>query len=93
MKTYLWRINKTKLKKTNLALYSHFVKKKHNINLGNDFNDLWKWSIQNPQIFWKSVWDFTKIKGNQGNTLLKKSNTFYKNRFFLDVKLNYAKNI
>ena len=93
MKTYLWRINKTKLKKTNLALYSHFVKKKHNINLGNDFNDLWKWSIQNPQIFWKSVWDFTKIKGNQGNTLLKKSNTFYKNRFFPDAKLNYAKNI
>jgi len=93
MKTYLWKINKTKLKKTNLTLYSHFVKKKHNINLGNDFNDLWKWSIQNPQIFWKSVWDFTKIKGTQGNTLLKKSNTFYKNRFFPDAKLNYARNI
>ena len=28
MKTYLWKINKKKLKKTNLALYSDFIKKK-----------------------------------------------------------------
>ena len=93
MKTYLWKINKEKLKKTNLALYSNFIKKKYKVNSGNDFNKIWKWSVDNPKIFWKSIWDFTKVKGDLGNTLLKESNIFYKNRFFPDARLNYAKNL
>ena len=93
METHLWKINKKKLNKTNLALYSNFIKKKYKINLSNDFNKIWKWSIDNPQFFWKSIWDFTKVKGDLGNTLLKKSNIFYKNKFFPDSKLSYAKNL
>ena len=41
MKTYLWNINKEKRKKTNLALYSNFIKKKYKVNSGNDFNKIW----------------------------------------------------
>ena len=93
MKTYLWKINKEKQKKTNLALYSNFIKKKYKINTGNDFNKIWKWSVDNPQIFWKSIWDFTKVKGDLGDTLLKESNIFYKSRFFPNSKLNYAQNL
>ena len=93
MKTYLWKINKGKLNKTNLALYSNFIKKKYKVSSGNDFNKIWKWSVDNPKIFWKSIWDFTKVKGDLGNTLLKESNIFYKNRFFPDARLNYAKNL
>ena len=93
MKTYLWKINKEKLKKTNLALYSNFIKKKYKVNSGNDFNKIWKWSVDNSKIFWKSIWDFTKVKGDLGNTLLRESNIFYKNRFFPDARLNYAKNL
>ena len=93
MKTYIWKINKEKLNKTNLALYSNFIKKKYKVSSGNDFNKIWKWSVDNPKIFWKSIWDFTKVKGDLGNTLLKESNIFYKNRFFPDARLNYAKNL
>ena len=25
------------------------------INLSNDFNKIWKWSIDNPQFFWKHL--------------------------------------
>jgi len=93
MKTYLWKINKEKLKKTNLAQYSKFIKKRYKINFYNDFNKIWKWSVENPKIFWKSIWDFTKVKGKLGKNLLKESNVFYKNKFFVDTKLSYAENI
>ena len=83
METYLWKINKEKLKKTNLALYSNFIKKNYKINSGNDFNKIWKWSVDNPKIFWKSIWDFTKVKGNLGNILLQESDIFFKNKFVL----------
>ena len=93
MSTYLWKINKEKLNKTNLFLYSNFIKQNFKIDTNEDFNKLWKWSVDNPKIFWKSIWDFTKVKGDLGNALLEKSNIFYKNKFFPDTKLNYANNL
>ncbi len=93
METYLWKINKEKLNETNLAKYSDFIKKKYNMDSGNDFNKIWKWSIDNPKFFWKSIWDFTKVKGKLGNSLLKESDIFFKNSFFPYAKLNYAENL
>ena len=78
MKTYLWKINSKKLNKTNLASYSSFIRKNYKIGSDNDFNKIWKWSIENPQLFWKSIWDFTKVRGKLGKIILKKSNTFFK---------------
>ena len=93
MDTYLWKIRKEKLNKTNLFLYSNFIKNNFKIDSQNDFNKLWRWSIDNPKSFWKSIWDFTKVKGKLGKILFKESNIFYKNQFFPDTKLNYAENL
>ena len=93
METYLWKITKQNLNKTNISLYSDFIKKKYKINSNNNFNEIWKWSIDNPKIFWKSIWEFTKVKGHLGKILLEESNIFFKNKFFPDSKLNYAENL
>ena len=93
MKTYLWEINKDKLNKTNLALYSNFIEKNYKLKFDKNFDKIWRWSIDYPDIFWKSIWDFTKVKGDLGNTLLQESDIFFKNKFFPDAKLNYAANL
>ncbi len=93
MKTYLWEINKDKLNKTNIFDYSNFIEKKYKINTDNNFNKLWKWSINNPKNFWESIWDFTKVKGQLGKVLLQESEFFFKNKFFPDTTLNYAENL
>ena len=93
MGTYLWKINKRKLNKTNLALYSNFIKKNYKVNSNNNFNKIWKWSVDNTKFFWKSIWDFTKVKGELGNILLQESDIFFKNKFFYDTKLSYAENL
>jgi len=85
MDTYLWKLKKEKLYKTNLFLYSNFIKENFKIDAGHDFNKIWKWSVANPEIFWKSIWDFTKVKGALGKNLLKKSNIFYNNKFFFSL--------
>ena len=93
MTNYLWKIDEEKLNKTNLFLYSNFIKQKYKINVDNDYSKIWKWSVNNPKFFWKSIWDFTSVKGQQGNILLQQSKIFYKNKFFPDSKLNYAENL
>ena len=93
MDTYLWKLKEEKLKKTNLFLYSDFIKKNFKIDSKGSFNKLWKWSIENPTTFWKSIWDFTNVKGSLGNILLQESEIFYKNKFFPASELNYAENL
>ena len=93
MKSYIWKLSNEKLKNTNLYFYSNFIREKYKIEVGTDFNKIWDWSIKNPEDFWKSIWEFTQINGDQGKVVLKKSDVFYKNRFFPDAKLNYAENL
>ncbi len=93
MDTILWKISREKLNKTNLALYSNFIKQNFKIDMGNDYNKIWKWSVDNPIIFWKSIWDFTKVEGDLGNNLFQKSDIFYKNKFFPEARLSYTKNL
>ncbi len=93
MKSYLWKMDEKDLEKSNIASYSKFVEQNYKINLGYDFNKLWKWSINNPVNFWKSIWNFTKVEGEIGKNLFEKSDIFYKNRFFPEAKLSYAKNL
>ena len=73
MESYLWKISDKKLKETNLTFYSNFIQQKYKVNLGNDFNKIWKWSVDNTPEFWKSIWEFTKVKGKLGNVLFKES--------------------
>ena len=93
MSSLLWKLKEEKLNKTNLFSYSSYIKKNFNIDCGNDYNKLWKWSVDNNTDFWNSIWDFTKVKGHKGKIILEKSNIFYKNKFFPDAQLNYTENL
>ena len=52
MNSQIWKIKDKKLNNTNLFLYSEFIKKKYKIEIENDFNKVWKWSVENPRYFW-----------------------------------------
>ena len=93
MKTDVWKLKKEKLSKTNLYLYSNFIKKKFDIDTKYNFNKIWKWSVEKPQIFWRSIWDFTNVKGTSGSIIYKKSKNFHKSKFFPRAKLNYEQNL
>ena len=93
MSNLLWKLKEEKLNKTNLFLYSNFIKKNFKIDPDNDFNKLWRWSVKNTTDFWKSIWDFTEVKGKKGEIFLEESEIFYKNKFFPDAELNYTENL
>ena len=84
----LWRPSTKRKENSLLMKFSKFVDLKP-----KSFNDLWKWSIENPKIFWSKFWDFSKIIGDKGKEIIKVDKIFNKTRFFPDSKLNYAENI
>ena len=89
----LWSPNEEVKKNSNLSFFCQHLDKKKLLKYSENFKNLWKWSVKNPEIFWSEIWDFTKIKGIKGKNIIKKNKVFYKNIFFPDSKLNYAENL
>ena len=93
MKNTLWQCSDKKLKDSNLLKFENFLKKNYGLNFDNDYEQLWKWSINHSGEFWKSIWEFSNIKGQLGNKLINHSEIFYKNEFLPDSKLNFSENL
>ena len=89
MNKILWQPSKQKSENSILKDFSNFIEFKSSQN----FKELWKWSVSNPEVFWEKFWDYSKIIGDKGKIILKKEKVFNKNIFFPDAKLNYAENI
>ena len=62
----LWSPNEAIKDKSQLKKFCEQLEKKHFLKHNVDFENLWKWSVKNPEIFWSEVWNFTKIKGTKG---------------------------
>lgn len=89
----LWSANEEIKRSSNLEHFCKNLDKKNLLKYNQNFKDLWKWSVNNSEVFWSEIWDFTKIKGFKGKKTIKKNKIFYKNVFFADSKLNYAENL
>ncbi len=87
--SYLWKPSNKRVQDSSLNKFTKYL----GIDVKNNFEKLWKWSIENPEIFWSKFWDFSKIIGDKGEIIIKKNKKFYKNVFFPDSKINYAENI
>jgi acetoacetyl-CoA synthetase len=59
----------------------------------SDYHDVWKWSVNNLEDFWESVWEyFDIIHDGAYRSVLSEKNTFNVS-WFEGVKVNYAEHI
>ncbi|MDB4081334.1 acetoacetate--CoA ligase [Candidatus Pelagibacter sp.] len=93
MKQKLWEASSDQKKNSLLSKYEQFISKKFKKNFNQKYENILKWSIKNPDIFWSSIWDFTGVKGSKSKSKIKKSKIFYKNKFLPNSKLNFAENL
>ena len=94
MKTkYLWKPKNKIIDSSLINNFFSLLEKKKYLKNNKNFLELWKWTNQNPDIFWSEFWDFSKIIGFKGKEIIRKNDVFNKTQFFPDSKINYAENI
>jgi len=91
--SYLWQANNQQIEKSNLYQYVQYLNSKQIFNKTKKYSDVWKWSVENPTIFWSTFWDFANIIGDKGKEVIANKQLFYERQFFSDSKLNFAKNL
>ena len=89
MNTPLWKPSLKKTQESVLENFSKFINFKSNKN----FKEIWRWSVDNPELFWSRFWDYSKITGDKGKEIIRKNKIFNKTKFFPDAKINYSENI
>ena len=92
MNEKLWEASQTKKRLSNLYKYEKFLSKKYHLNIKQNYSKILKWTINNPNKFWSSIWDFGEVKG------IKKEKSYlskilFKSKFLINSKLNFAENL
>ncbi len=57
------------------------------------YADLWQWSVDQPEAFWSTIWDFCGAVGDKGGRVLVDGERMPGARWFPDARLNYAENL
>ena len=92
MQKKLWEATASQKKNSNLRKFEKILNQKHKFTGFGNYNKLLKWSINNPNLFWSAIWDFSKIKGTK-STKFKKNKKFINNKFLFKSKLNFTENL
>ena len=92
MNKKLWEASKARKKNSNLYRYENFLSKKYSYEVSQNYSKILKWSINNPNKFWSSLWDFLKVKGIKKEKIYK-SKFLFKNKFLVNSKLNFGENL
>ena len=81
------------IEKTQIYQFSVYLNDQHGFDWGGDYERLWQWSVDYPELFWSSLWDWHGIIGDKGKRLLADANKMPGAQFFPDAQINYAENM
>jgi len=93
MNRILWRPSPEAIQRANLTRFMERIRKEYSFPIFG-YNDLYAFSIDHPEKFWKAVWSFCGIIADrQGNRVLVDPGIMEAAKFFPDARLNFAQNL
>ncbi|HXV09205.1 MAG TPA: acetoacetate--CoA ligase [Burkholderiales bacterium] len=89
----LWQPSPERIARANLTAFSRHVREQWDADVG-DHASLYRWSVDQPEQFWQSVWSFCKVIGDRGaGPVLIDGAKMPGARWFPQARLNFAENL
>src|SRR2546423_2185001 len=89
----LWQPSQRALEEAQVTQFARHVVRKHRLEL-NTYPEFYRWSVENPEIFWPEVWDWCGvIAARKGSTVLVDGESMPGARWFPEARLNFAENL
>ena len=92
MSAPLWQPSPDRVADANLTSFAARVSAKHGVVLP-DYTALFRWSTDEPEAFWREVWNDAGIVGDSGSRTLVDADKMPGARWFPDAQLNFAENL
>ena len=89
----LWKPSDARLERSPMTHFKRFVNERFNQSL-DSYADLQKWSVNDREGFWRSIWDFCGVvASNTGDAVATDSDSFENVAWFPEARLNFAENL
>ena len=93
MKTPLWQPNIKSISESNMMHFMQRVNATHQLNF-QTYQQLYNWSIEQPELFWAAVAEFCQIKfSKKWQKILVDGNKMSGAKWFVGAELNFAENL
>lgn len=89
----LWKPSKETIQNTQMFKFMQYLNAIHHTEF-NQYQDLYRWSVENLADFWIAVWNFCEIKANKlWEQPLLSTGKMWNTKWFTESTLNFAENI
>ncbi|HYQ99738.1 MAG TPA: acetoacetate--CoA ligase [Casimicrobiaceae bacterium] len=88
----LWRPSPERIAQANVTAFARAVGAAAGRSFP-DYGSLWRWSNDDREVFWRSLWDYAGVIGERGDRTLVDAHRMPGARWFPDARLNFAENL
>ncbi|MBA2303136.1 MAG: acetoacetate--CoA ligase [Acidobacteria bacterium] len=88
----LWTPSPERIERARLTHFMRHVARQWAVEI-RDYDAVYQFSISRPADFWKTVWEFCGILGDQGQRVVVDLDRMPGAHFFPDARLNFAENV
>jgi len=88
----MWQPSQAQIEGANATRFARMAIRDWGLRL-NNYPAFYRWSVEHPEQFWRSVWKFCDVRGDHGARALVDGGKMPGARFFPDGRLNFAENL
>lgn len=92
MPTPLWTPSPQRIADANLTAYADWLARERGV-VTDGYDELWRWSVDELDAFWRSVWDYFDVQADGSPDPVLASRDMPGAQWFPGVRLNYAEHI
>ena len=88
----LWEPSAEAIERSRMTAYQRWLSDQRGVETG-DYEALWRWSVDNLDEFWASIWDYFEVEADGDHSTPLASREMPGARWFEGTELNYAEHI
>ncbi|MBV7331730.1 acetoacetate--CoA ligase [Chloroflexi bacterium TSY] len=88
----LWEPSTTTVEQAQLTHYMNWLADNRNLSF-QSYPELWRWSVDQIEDFWASLWDYFALKASKPATQILGNRAMPGAEWFVGMELNWAENI
>ena len=88
----LWRPSEEEVRQANLTAYMRWLQDRRGLRF-TDYERLWRWSVEDVEGFWGSLWDFFDVRSESPFECVLEERKMPGARWFPGARLNYAEHV
>ncbi|MBI3524846.1 MAG: acetoacetate--CoA ligase [Betaproteobacteria bacterium] len=88
----LWQPSTERIARSNLTAFMHAASRQWGRGF-EGYAELHRWSVEHPEQFWVSLWEFAGVIGTRGDTALVDGDRMPGAQWFPEARFNFAENL